>query len=400
MARFIVRRVLIAIPLLFLASILTFLLVVNIGEPKPLEDLRARPGTSPAAIEQLEQQYHLNEPLVTRYVNWITDFVTGDFGTDVRNQEVKPNLWRSMQVTLRLLVFAQVCAVALGLTVGVIAAVRQYSAFDYTMTALAFFFFSIPTFVLASFLKEFGAIRFNQWARAPSLSTLIVIGLVVFGALAGWGAGRRRTRLDPSLEGKKLPMFIGMAVGAAGVLIAIGVFKIVWDGNTYRQGNARPLVPTVGQASARLPAEWWPRMQDYFWHTILPSLTLILIGFAGYSRYTRASMLDTLNSDYVRTARAKGLRERRVIGRHAFRNALIPVTTAIAIDFGALLAGAIITETVFGWDGMGQFFTEGLENRDPNVLLAFVMVTAMSVIFFNLIADIAYAWLDPRIRLG
>jgi peptide/nickel transport system permease protein len=125
----------------------------------------------------------------------------------------------------------------------------------------------------------------------------------------------------------------------------------------------------------------------------------MLISFATYSRYTRASMLETLKADYVRTARAKGLPERTVVVRHAFRNALIPVTTLAALDFGAVIGGAVITETVFGWKGMGQLFREGLDIPDPNQVMGFFLVVAISVIVFNLLADLSYAWLDPRIRL-
>jgi peptide/nickel transport system permease protein len=141
------------------------------------------------------------------------------------------------------------------------------------------------------------------------------------------------------------------------------------------------------------------RLGDYFGHMILPTITLAAISFATYSRYQRASMLDTLSSDYVRTARAKGISERRVILRHAFRTALIPIATLVALDFGAVMAGAIITETVFGWKGMGSLFLTGLKDADVNTVLAFLMVTATLVIVFNIIADIAYAYLDPRIRL-
>jgi peptide/nickel transport system permease protein len=132
---------------------------------------------------------------------------------------------------------------------------------------------------------------------------------------------------------------------------------------------------------------------------VLPTITLAIISFATYSRYQRASMLDTLTSDYVRTARAKGLSNRRVILRHAVRTALIPVATLMAIDFGALLAGAIITESIFAWKGMGSLFITALLNVDPNTALAYLMVTALMVIIFNILADIAYAYLDPRIRV-
>jgi peptide/nickel transport system permease protein len=111
-------------------------------------------------------------------------------------------------------------------------------------------------------------------------------------------------------------------------------------------------------------------------------------------------MLDTLSSDYVRTAKAKGLSTRRVIFKHAFRNALIPVTTLVALDFGALLGGAIITENVFGWSGMGTLLRNGLVQIEPNIILAATMVVAVTVVLFNILADIAYAYLDPRIRLA
>jgi peptide/nickel transport system permease protein len=155
----------------------------------------------------------------------------------------------------------------------------------------------------------------------------------------------------------------------------------------------------VGQTTPGLEGSFWDRMQDYFWHMLLPTSALILIGFAGYSRYMRASMLDVMSSDFVRTARAKGISERRVTLLHGVRNALIPLITVVALDFGALLSGAIITETIFGWTGMGRFFADALKEKDPRSLLAFVMVTAISVVIFNLIADIIYAQLDPRIRI-
>ena len=134
-------------------------------------------------------------------------------------------------------------------------------------------------------------------------------------------------------------------------------------------------------------------------HLVLPTLAIMLISFASYTRYTRASMLDVMNQDYVRTARAKGLNERTVVVRHSFRNALIPLATLVAFDFAAVLSGAVVTETVFGWSGMGRLFTQGLSHTDPNPVMAFFLVTAVATVLFNMLADIAYAFLDPRIRL-
>ena len=134
-------------------------------------------------------------------------------------------------------------------------------------------------------------------------------------------------------------------------------------------------------------------------HLALPIIVLAVAGLASYSRFMRAAMLEVVNSDYVRTARAKGLDERRVTMKHAFRNALIPLITLLAIDFGAILSGAVVTESVFALDGMGLYFLTKLNAGDPYPVMAFLMVTAVLVVVFNLIADLAYGWLDPRVRL-
>jgi peptide/nickel transport system permease protein len=133
-------------------------------------------------------------------------------------------------------------------------------------------------------------------------------------------------------------------------------------------------------------------------HLALPVFVLMVAGIAGYSRYMRAAMLEVINSDYVRTARAKGLNERRVMMKHALRNALIPLVTLVALDFGTLIGGAVVTETVFSLDGMGLYFVTALFSNDPYPVMAFLMVTAVMIILFNLVADIAYGLLDPRVR--
>jgi peptide/nickel transport system permease protein len=134
-------------------------------------------------------------------------------------------------------------------------------------------------------------------------------------------------------------------------------------------------------------------------HLVLPVITLALVGIAGYSRFMRASMLEVINADYVRTARAKGLIERRVVLRHALRNAMIPLMTLAAIDFGTFFGGAIITETIFGLDGMGLFFINALNNGETYSIMAWLLITATMVVIFNLLADIILGFLDPRIRL-
>lgn len=158
------------------------------------------------------------------------------------------------------------------------------------------------------------------------------------------------------------------------------------------------VVYTIGATTPGLEGGFWLKFGNGLQHLILPTLALAAISYASWSRFQRASMLDVLGSDYITLARAKGLRSRRVLVRHALRNALIPLVTVTAIDLAAILGGAVITETVFAWQGMGQYLVQGITNRDINAVLAWLMVTAVLVIVFNLVADLLYAVLDPRIR--
>jgi peptide/nickel transport system permease protein len=164
------------------------------------------------------------------------------------------------------------------------------------------------------------------------------------------------------------------------------------------------VVYTVGHETPNLAGGWWRQFTDAVGHTVLPVLALGLVTFANWSRYQRTSMLDVLDSDYLRLARAKGLRPRRVMVHHALRNALIPLTTVVALDFAILLGGAVVstglhvTDAVFAWQGMGTMLIEGITRYDPNVVLGWLMVTAVIVVVFNLVADILYGVLDPRIR--
>jgi peptide/nickel transport system permease protein len=164
--------------------------------------------------------------------------------------------------------------------------------------------------------------------------------------------------------------------------------------NIYLHYNVR-IFYTSGLNSGLNGATW---SLDRLQHIVLPVATLSIISFAGYSRYMRASMLDVINSDYVRTARAKGVPEWKVIMRHVFRNALIPITTFAALNFGALLGGAIVTETVFALNGVGFFFVQALNSLDVYAMMAYLLIAAIGVVAFNLVADILYGFLDPRIR--
>ena len=155
---------------------------------------------------------------------------------------------------------------------------------------------------------------------------------------------------------------------------------------------------TVGPETPNLKGGFWHNIPNYLGHLALPTVALAMISYAAWSRFQRASMLDVLNSDYIRLARAKGLSRPQVMVRHALRTALIPLTTAVAIDIGAVLGGAVITERVFSWHGLGEMLLNGIINLDVNVVLAWLMLSAVFVVLFNLIADLLYAVLDPRIR--
>jgi len=183
----------------------------------------------------------------------------------------------------------------------------------------------------------------------------------------------------------------------------IVIDRFMQDFQLYSQNivNGRPIA-TVGASTPNLSdysSSFWIQGLDSFTHLLLPTISLMLISLAGYSRYSRANLLDVLNQDYIRTARAKGLNERTVIMRHAFRNALIPLTTVIAFDIGGLIGGAIVTESVFAWSGMGVLFDQALQLTDVNALMGYFIVTGVVIVAFNIVADILYSVLDPRIRV-
>jgi peptide/nickel transport system permease protein len=326
MASFIVRRLLISIPVVLLSSVLMFLLVANSGDP--LAELKSRnPPPPPSVIELREKELNLDKPLPQRYVYWVTHFFRGDMGKSIDGREVRPLLFRRLGVTMRMVTVALVLALVLAIVAGVLSAVRQYTVTDYTFTFAGFLFLSTPVFWLAALLKEYGAIRLNR----------------------------------------------------------------LFD---------QQVIYTVGEATPNFEGTFAERIADWAGHLFLPTLALALITFASWSRYQRSTMLDVLSSDYIRLARAKGLSRSRVMVRHALRNALIPLTTVAAIDFAAILGGAVITERVFSWQGLGQLLLDGIRENDVNVVLAWLMVTSILVVVFNLIADVLYGVLDPRIRYG
>jgi peptide/nickel transport system permease protein len=314
-----VRRLLWSIPVLIIASILVFVAVK--ASTDPAASLR-RPGVSTADVQRFREELHLNDSAVSQYTSWFTKFLHGDLGKNLRNKPVWPDLRDAMIITLQLGALAYVITIGLGLTIGIISAVKQYSWFDSLATGISFFGLSIPPFFFGLMLQIILVLKFKDW----------------FGSTPFYTSGVNNST----------------ATG-------LGFDRLI--------------------------------------HLMLPAFTVAVQGVAIYSRYMRSSMLDVLSSDYLRTARAKGISERRVIVRHALRNALIPVVTYTAIDIGSIIGGLVITEQIFGINGMGRYFLASFSDGEYVNILPWMMIVVLSVIVFNLVADMLYGVLDPRIRL-
>ena len=323
MLTYIARRLLYSVAVLIAASFLVFFFVTVSGDP--IAGLRITPNVSRESIAEISDRKHLDDPIPVRYWYWVQDAVTDQFGTTLlTNKPILPDLWRVMKNTLQLVLIAQALAILVGVGIGILSALRQYSAFDYSATTFSFLGLATPVFWLGLMLQ---------------------------------------------------------------VLV---VYILDWTGHQiFPIANLSDVNPGKGIDFAL----------DRAHHLVMPVIVLMVAGTATYSRYMRASMLEVINSDYVRTARAKGLNNRRVTMKHAFRNALIPVVTLAALDFGTLLGGAIVTETVFSLDGMGLYFINALGTADPYPVMAWLMITATMIIVLNLVADVAYGLLDPRVRL-
>jgi peptide/nickel transport system permease protein len=225
--------------------------------------------------------------------------------------------------------------------------------------------------------------------RMVILATLISIVLAI---AVGVYAALRQDKLADHVATVTNFIFLAAPVFVVGLLLKEFVAIPI------NQHLNRTIFYTNGEQSPTLTGSFLARLPDYAAHTILPTITLILVTYSSWAIYQRASILETMDSDHVRMARAKGISPRRVLMRHILRNALIPVTTVIALDFAGVLGGAVLTEFVFGWQGLGVWFLNGVTTLDLNITLAYLLITAVFVVLFNLFADILYAFLDPRIR--
>jgi peptide/nickel transport system permease protein len=223
------------------------------------------------------------------------------------------------------------------------------------------------------------------------LVLLAMVVAVVFAVIAGViSAVRQYSRLD---YGITLVGFLFLSLPVFWFAILLKQLAI-----NFNNATGTYFLSTYGAGTPGLTG--WPAFTDAIGHLILPTIVLAMSSYASWSRFQRASMLDVLGSDYLRLARAKGLSRGRVMVRHGLRTALIPLTTQVALDVAAILGGAVLTETVFGWQGMGTMLINGINAQDTNIILAWLVVSAVIVILFNLIADLLYAVLDPRIRLA
>ena len=319
MGRYIIRRSIQAVAMLFVMSIVFFGLIHAI--PGGPQTVFFNPRLPADVRTNLAHQLGIDQPLPVQYWNWLKAVLQGNLGTSFTDHQlVISDIGARVSATVELFVGGLGFALIVAILLGVFSAVRQYSLTDYVATVLSYFGIAMPVFFFGLVLQE------------------------VFAVTLGW-------------------------------------------------------LPDFGQAS--LDQTGFTQLQifeDYAVHLVLPVLMFSFLFIAVWSRYLRSSMLDVVRQDYIRTARAKGLSSRVVFFRHALRNALIPLITQVAIDFGAIAGGAVITESIFAWPGLGQLFLSALTNRDYPTILAMLIFITASVIIANLIADVLYGVVDPRIR--
>jgi peptide/nickel transport system permease protein len=323
MTTYILRRVLQAIPIMFLLSVFLFG-VVRLMPGGPLAQAERNPNVTPEQLAALRVRLGLDQPLPVQYVKWIKAFVLeGDWGYSIKfRRPVADMIWERVPATLILFGVGFTVMLIFAIPIGVYSAIKPYSVFDNIITTFSFAGQSVPVYWLG----------------------LVLIVVFYLNVQSPFGGG---------------PLF------PAGGMYTIG-----------REGE----------------------IPDLLWHLVLPIAAMSFSWIAWYSRFLRSSMRDTLNEDYIRTARAKGLSLRAVHFRHALRNALLPLVTLIALDLPTVFGGAVFIETIFAWPGMGRLFWDAAKGRDYPILLAVMMIYAALTLLFNLIADIVYGFLDPRIR--
>jgi peptide/nickel transport system permease protein len=334
MLRFVVRRVLLLVPILLGLSILVFLWIRNLPGGPAIALLGER--ATPESIAMINRQYGLDKPIHVQYWSYLQRSLEGEFGESTRSRRpVVDEFKERLPATIELAVAAGLFAVIVGIPLGFLAAKRYQGVLDHTSLVLSLVGISTPIFFLALLLKYAFAVK---------------LGLL------------------PS-------------VGRIGILIEIDHPTNFYTLDALLSGDLGAFVD-VGK------------------HLVLPAIALGSIPLAIIARITRAAVLDVQNEDYVRTARAKGLAPITVDYRHVLRNAMLPISTIIGLQVGLLLSGAVLTETVFAFPGIGSWLVEAIKNRDYPVIQAGVLFVAVIVVFVNLLVDLSYAILNPRIRLS
>ncbi|HEX8695317.1 MAG TPA: ABC transporter permease [Longimicrobium sp.] len=325
MIGYLARRILGAVPLLL--GILTLIFfIIHLAPGDPVQRF-VSPNVSPQVIEQMRRNLGLDQPLHIQYFKWLWSFLRGDFGYSFGQMrpigEILPEvLWNTVQLTL----ISLVVIFAVGMLIGIVQAVRQYSLADNVLTFVALFFYSMPSFWFALMLILLFSLKANQ---------------------SGWPL--------------QFP--------------ASGMTSVGYE------------FMSTGQ-----------KIGDRVMHLVLPAIALGIGSAAGVARYMRGSMLEVIHQDFIRTARAKGLSERKVVFKHALRNALIPIITLLGLYLPFLLSGAVLVETIFGWPGMGRAIVDAILQRDYPMVMATSFVIAAIVVAGNLLSDVLYAVVDPRIR--
>ncbi len=329
---YIIKRLLMLIPVLLGTSIIAFSLI-HLAPGDPARTM-AGEHASQRTINAIREKYGLDKPLYIQYGIWLNRALHGDMGRSiVSNEYVTKEILDRFPNTFELTFFAMILAIAIGTMAGIISASKQYSALDYTFMGIALFGISMPVFWLGIML------------------------MMIFGVYLRW-----------------LP--IG---GRINILIPFHRITGFYLLDSIITGNFAALISTLR-------------------YLILPSTALATIPMATIARVSRSSMLEVLRQDFIRTERAKGLSERVVIYKHAVRNAMIPVITVIGLNFGLLLAGAILTETVFSWPGIGRYVVNAVRMRDYPAVQGCVLFFAFVFVIVNLVTDIIYVYIDPRIH--
>lgn len=328
------KKFLLVIPTLIGASVIAFALI-RLIPGDPILNLLGERGGDPVLVEEMKAKFGLDKPVVEQYFIFVKNAVQGDMGYSiVSRRPVSEEFWSRFPATLELAAMALLWSVLLGIPLGILAAVKRNSFFDYSVIGVSLVGYSMPIF---------------WWG---------LILIIFFSVNLGW-----------------FPVS--------------GRMDVIYD---------IPATTGFMLIDSWLSGEGAPAFLDALEHLVLPAIVLGTIPLAVMARMTRSSLLEVLGEDYVRTAKAKGLNFYRVVFIHALRNALIPIVTVIGLLVGTLLTGAVLTETIFSWPGIGRWLVKSVEARDYPVIQGGVLYLAFLIVMINLFVDLVYLWVHPRMR--